>query len=244
MRWRALPAIAFGLCAAVAQAETLVVLGGDSFAPTSYLDRGQPAGTLIDILKKVAEKTGDHYEIRLYPWKRAYEYAVRGEGAIVGLSMTPPRQEIFDFSEPLQHNELQLVVVKGSEFPFARLSDLKGRNIGGGSGVSYGPEVDSAIASGVFVMVSDTDASARLQKVLLGTLDAAIIGHGMPGLDWLVKSHPRLQARRDELTVLPKPLARDPLYLATAKTMQKKDALERLNKALVELQRSGQLKVK
>lgn len=244
MMWRALLAVAGVLFIQGTHAETLVVFGGDSFAPTSYVSQGQPAGSLIETLRKVADKTGDRYEIKLFPWKRAYEYAVRGEGAIVGLSMTPQRQEIFDFSEPLQYNELQLVVRKGKEFPFSRLSDLKGRIIGGGSGVSYGPEVDDAIASGVFEMVGDTDATARLQKLLLGQLDAAIIGHGMPGLELLVNGHPRLQARRAELAVLHKPLGRDPLYLAAAKTMQKKEALERLNKALAELRRTGQLKLK
>ena len=144
-----------------------------------------------------------------------------GEGAIVGLSMTPQRQEIFDFSEPLHFNELQLVVRKGSEFPFNRLADLKGRNIGGGSGVSYGPEVDGAIATGVFVMVSDTDASARLQKVLLGTLDAAIIGHGMPGLDvpgWGALYGP---------AHMPQPLI-DQINKATRAALARPEARERL----------------
>lgn len=227
---------------ALAQAETLVVFGGDSFAPTIYLDKGKPAGTLVRILKKISEKTGDHYEVRLYPWKRAYDHATRGEGAIIGLSMTPARQELFDFSEPLYHNELQLVVAKGHEFAFTKLDDLKGKRIGASVGVSYGAEVDQAIESGRIEFKRDGDPTARLVRVLQGALDAAIVGHGMAGLELLVDGHPRLQPRRDGLSVLPRPLTRDPLYLATAKSMQKKDALGRLNKALAELQRSGQLK--
>lgn len=239
MRWAVLLWVLGGLCSAYARAETLVVFGGDSFAPTTYLDQGKPAGSLVDILQKVSAKTGDVYEIHLFPWKRAFDHAQRGEGAIVGLSLTPQRQAAFDFSEPLMFNELQLVVRRGQEFNFHQLGDLQGRIVGGGSGVSYGAEVDAAIAKGLFVFVTDTDASARLQKLLLGNLDVAIVGHGMAGLDTLINSQPRLVARRAEFSVLPRPLVRDPLYLAAAKSLQKRALIERLNRALAELQRSG-----
>jgi polar amino acid transport system substrate-binding protein len=243
MRWRALWVLCLGWVAAGLHAETLVVFGGDTFAPSTYLLQGKPAGNLVDILKKVSEKTGDTYQIRLYPWKRAYDYALRGDGAILGLSMTPERQELFDFSEPIYYNELQLVVVKGNEFAYNKFEDLKDRSVGGGTGVSYGPEVDQAIASGAFVLDRDSDATARLQRVLVGQLQVAIIGHGMQGLEYLVQGHPRLSKRRGELSVLPKPLARDPLYLAAPKGMQKKEVLARFSKALHELQRSGQLTI-
>ena len=242
MRWRAMVLAGLGMWAALAQSETLVVFGGDSFAPTTYLVNGKPAGTLVDILKKVGEKTGDEYEIRLYPWKRAYLHAERGEGAIVGLSNTPKRQEIFDFSEPMYYNELRLVVAKGKEFPFTRLADLNGRTVGGGLGVSYGAEVDQAVESGLVTMERDTDPSVRLQKVLLGQLQVAIIGHGGPGLEHILKGHPRLVDRGDELSVLPTPLTRDALYLAASKTMKQGAVLARFNKALVELQHGGQIK--
>ena len=223
-------------------AETLQVFGGDTFAPTTHLVNGEPAGALVDILKKVSEKTGDTYQVRLLPWTRAYDLAMRGEGAIVGLSMTPQRQEIFDYSEPMYYNELQLIVAKGNEFPFKRLEDLKGRTVGGGTGVSYGVEVDAAIEAGLFTLERDTDATVRLQKVLAGQLQAAIIGHGAPGLESLVLNHPRLQGRRDDFRALPKPLAINPLYFAVKKTLQQREVIDRFNKALLELRRSGALK--
>ncbi|APW41105.1 substrate-binding periplasmic protein [Rhodoferax saidenbachensis] len=234
--------LCLGLWSGTARAETLLVFGGDGYAPGTYLLHGEPAGTLVDLLRRISEKTGDEYQVRLYPWKRAYDHAQRGEGAVIGLSMTPERQERFDFSEPMYYNDLQLVVRKGQGFAFRSLSDLKGKSVGGGLGVSYGADVDAAIDAGLFVMERDSDPSERLNKVLLGQLHAAVIGHGMPGLDYLVKKHPRLQARRSELVALPKPLARDPLYFAVAKSMQKRDVVDRLNKALRELQRGGAIK--
>ena len=81
--------------------------------------------------------------------------------------------------------------------------------------------IDHRTEAGLFTLERDTDATSRLQKVLTGQLDAAIIGHGTAGLEHVVQGNPRLVNRRDELSVLPKPLARDPLYLATTKTMKK-----------------------
>jgi polar amino acid transport system substrate-binding protein len=232
---RMLGATALCLTAWSARADTVTVFGGDSFAPTTFIANGEPAGTLVDLLKQLSSKTGDEYLVRLLPWKRAYEAALRGEGAIMGLSRTGERRELFEFSEPLHYNDLQLVVHKDRPFVFKRLSDLKGKNIGGGLGVSYGDAVDTALQQGLFSMERDTDATESVFKVLQGRLDAAVIGHGMPGYEAVVTSNPRLVARLGELAVLPHPLERDPLYFAMRKTMGQQDAVARLNKALREL---------
>lgn len=130
---------------------------------------------------------------------------------------------------------LQLVVRNDRQFVFKRLADLKGKKIGGGLGVSYGQAVDTALQKGLFSMERDTDATERVFKVLQGRLDAAVIGHGMPGYEAVVTSNVRLAARYDELVVLPTPLERDPLYFAMRKTMEQQGVVARLNKALREM---------
>lgn len=232
---RMLAATVLCLTAWSAHAETVTVLGGDNFSPTTFLANGEPAGTLVDLLKQLSSKTGDEYLVRLLPWKRAYEAALRGEGAIMGLSLTAERRELFEFSEPLQYNELQLVVHKDRQFVFKRLADLKGKNVGGGLGVSYGDAFDTALQQGLFSMERDTDATERIFKVLQGRLDAAVIGHGMPGYEAVITSNARLAARHGELVVLPHPLERDPLYFAMRKSMPQQEVVVRLNKALREL---------
>lgn len=232
---RILVATAFCVTTWSTHAETITVFGGDSFSPTTYLVDGEPAGSLVDLLKQLSSKTGDEYLVRLLPWKRAYEAALRGEGAIIGLSRTSERDKLFAFSEPMHYNDLQLVVQKDRKFVFRRLLDLKGKTIGGGLGVSYGEAVDTALQQGQFTMERDTDASERIFKVLQGRLDAAVIGHGMPGYEAVITSNPRLAARHEELVVLPHPFERDPLYFAMLKTTAQKGAVARLNKALREL---------
>ena len=73
------------------QAETLVVLGDDSYFPVVHTQNNKPAGILPAILGRVATLTGDQYDIRLSPWKRAYELAVRGDGGVMGVSFNQER---------------------------------------------------------------------------------------------------------------------------------------------------------
>ena len=219
------------------QAETLLVYGDDSYPPVIYSANGKPTGVLVDILRKVSARTGDTYEVRLFPWKRAYEHARAGRAAVVGVSKTTDRMAEFDFSDAIYFDDIQIVVKRGREFPYNQLTDLKGKTVGGVLGASYGNVVDAAIKDGLFKMDQDTGQKGRLHKVLLDRVDAAFIGNGAEGFDMVVRSDPELQARRSELVVLGTPLTRDPLHLAVAKSMNKKALIERFNIALREVQK-------
>ncbi len=229
--------------AAVAGAETLLVYGDDSYPPVIYSANGKPSGILVDILHNVSARTGDTYELRLFPWKRAYEHSRAGRAAVVGVSKTTERLVEFDFSDPIYFDDIQIVVKKGREFPFTQLSDLKGKTVGGVLGASYGDVVDAAIKDGLFRMDQDTGQKGRLHKVLLDRVDAAFIGNGTEGFDRVVRSDPDLQARRNEFVILSTPLTRDPLHLATAKTMDKKALIERFNVGLRDVQKRATAKV-
>lgn len=61
-----------------------MVQGDDAYFPVVHAQNGKPSGILPTVLERIATLTGDHYDIRLFPWKRAYELAVRGESGVVG----------------------------------------------------------------------------------------------------------------------------------------------------------------
>lgn len=152
------------------------------------------------------------------------------------------RAKSFDFSKPIYDDDIHIVTLKTKTFPYAKLEDLKGKTIGGINGASYGDEVDKAIASGLFVVDRDVGQAGRLRKLLAGRLDAAFIGNGLAGFDAAVTSQEELSNNRAQFVVLPVPLARDPLYLAFPKSMNKRDALNRFDAALEKLRQSGELK--
>ncbi len=227
---------------ASACSENLVVLGDDAYAPVIYVKDGRPSGYLPAILERAAKITGDTYEIKLSPWKRAYELALRSEGGLVGVSLNQERAKQFDFSKPIYDDDIQIITLQGHTFPYAKLADLKGKVVGGVNGASYGDEVDQAIAAGLFTVERDVGQAGRLRKLLAGRLDAAFIGNGNAGFQGIVESQEELKASRDRFVVLPKPLTRDPLYLAFAKSMGKREALDRFDRAVAQLKKSGEFK--
>jgi ABC-type amino acid transport substrate-binding protein len=227
---------------ATLHAETLLVLGDDSYAPVIHNKDGKPSGFLPAILQRASALTGDQYELRLSPWKRAYEMAARGDGGLIGVSLTQERARTFDFSKPVYDDDIQIVTLKGKSFPYAKLEDLKGKVIGGVNGASYGEEVDRAIAGGLFTMDRDVGQAGRLRKLLAGRLDAAFIGNGNSGFDGIVGSTEELRSNRERFAILPTPLARDPLHLAFAKSMNKKAAIDRFDDAVDKLRKSGELR--
>ncbi len=238
---RAIAAL-LSLLAGLAHAENLVIYGDEAYPPIIALREGKPAGILPAIIARIEGLTGDKYELRLTPWKRAYEMALRGEGGINNVSYNEERSKIFDFSKPIYDDDIQIVTLKDHAFPFTRIEDLKGKVIGGLIGACYGAEVDKAIAAGLFTMERDVSQVGRLRKLLAGRQDAAFVGNGQAGFELIINSHDELRANRERFLVLPTPLTRDPLHIAFLKTMNKRDALERFNKALDKLKLSGELK--
>jgi ABC-type amino acid transport substrate-binding protein len=227
---------------ALSHAESLIIFGDSAYAPVIHDSGGKPSGILQAILQRAAALTGDQYELRLSPWKRAYELASRGDGGVVGVSLTQERAKLFDFSRPIYDDDIQIVTLKERTFPYSRLDDLQGKIVGGVNGASYGDEVDKAIANGLFVVERDVGQAGRLRKLLANRLDAAFIGNGLAGFDAVINSHPELQTNRDRFIILPNPLTRDPLHLAFVKSLNKREALERFDAALDKMRKSGELR--
>jgi ABC-type amino acid transport substrate-binding protein len=223
--------------------EELIVLGDDAYAPVVYLKDGKAAGLLPAILKAASRYTGDNYDIRLSPWRRAYEFALRGDGGLVGVSWTSERDKSLDFSKPFYEDNIQIVTLKTNSFGYSKLEDLKGKVIGGINGASYGEEVDRFIAAGLVTVQRDVGQSGRLRKLLAGRLDAAFVGNGKAGFEAAIESADELRLNREKFLVLPTPLTRDPLHLAFPKHMNQRAAIERFDKAVEKMRQSGELQL-
>jgi polar amino acid transport system substrate-binding protein len=171
-------------------AERLVVFGDDRYAPVIHEEAGRPVGFLVELLRRAQLYSGDDYDIRLMPWKRAYAQALAGQGGLIGVSLTSERQLVFDYSRPVYDDDIGIVVLRGKEFAFSEIADLKGKRVGGVAGASYGEAVDLAIKAGVFEVDRDSGQDNRLRKLLAGRVDAAFIGNGTPGFQRLLASMP------------------------------------------------------
>ncbi|SDI13537.1 ABC-type amino acid transport substrate-binding protein [Pseudomonas benzenivorans] len=208
------------LCSAIAQARDLLIVGNNYSVPKIYAEAGQPQGMLVDILRYADAAMPEHnIVVHLYPWARAYWMAESGQAGIVGLSWTAERQQIFDYSEALFHDEVIVVVRRGEEFAFSTLDDLEGRRIGLGAGGSFGEEFEQARRRGVFRVDEDNGPVSRLKKLLAGRIDAALINPGLAGLHRAIAQDPELLRHADEIRALPQPLKRDANYLGFHKSL-------------------------
>ncbi|MBF0290174.1 MAG: transporter substrate-binding domain-containing protein [SAR324 cluster bacterium] len=209
-------------------AEEIVISGNSAKAPKIWREDGQPKGILTDIMLYAGKELGVDFVIKLYPWKRAYTLAERSKAGIVGISKNEERLRIFDYSEPLYYDEVVLVVKRGNEFKYERNEDLKEKTIGACRGCTFGPEYEEA--KKYFQVEPDNAKVKRLRKLLTGRIDAAIFNPGAAALNHelsLTKAF-----KRDQFTVLKKPITKDPNYLAFAKNLNMKDFLEKFNQVI------------
>ena len=217
------------LCS-TAQARDLLIVGNNYSVPKIYAEAGQPRGMLVDILRYADAAMPEHnIVVHLYPWARAYWMAESGQAGIVGLSWTAERQQIFDYSEPVFHDEVIVVVRRGDEFAFSGLDDLRGRRVGIGAGGSFGEEFEQARRRGVFRVDEDNGPVSRLKKLLAGRIDAALINPGMAGLRRAIAQDPELLRHADEIRALPRPLKRDANYLGFHKSLEMDEFLVDFN---------------
>jgi len=218
--------------------EEIIILGNHDKPPKYYLENKEAKGILIDIMKYVDKNIPKSFKYKLYPWKRAYTKAVNGEGGVIGLSMNSERLKIFDYSDVMFYEELVLVVLKGNEFIFEGIQDLKGKIVGYQRGSSYGEQFEKG-KNKIFIPDEDKHGKQRLLKLLSKRIDVALMGPGKAGVDSIVNQSKELMERKDEFLILPKPFGRDPNYLGFAKTMNMKGFLKEFNNVLKQGMQSG-----
>lgn len=222
-------------------ADPIVIFGNDSKPPKSWMENGRAKGILVDILHEIEARSGLAFDLRLMPWKRAYMSARDARGGIFGLSKNKERQALFDFSELMYVDEMRLVVIKGHEFPYCSMEDLKGKTLGVTRGASYGDAFDRA-KDRIFTPSEDSGATSRLRMLLAGRIDAALIGPGEASVRVTIAGDQTLMENRDQFVILDTPFVRDDNYIGFAKCMDRQEVLERINRALREMRSDGAIR--
>jgi ABC-type amino acid transport substrate-binding protein len=230
-------------CASIVCAAEILITGNEAKIPKIYLKDNMPTGILIDIARYIDKRMdGYTFTFELYPWARAYALAEHGEAGIIGLSMTTERLAIFDYSDPIYYDEVIVVVRKGKEFPFETLTDLRGKTVGIGRSGTFGDEFDNAKKSGLFLVEEDSGDVSRLEKLLAGRIDCALISPGLFSLHQTIASDANLTRAKDQFTALPRPFKRDPNYLGFAKSMHMRNFLDKFNAVLKQGLENGDIR--
>jgi len=236
IRWIALLLLFFSV---FARSESIVVFGAEDYPVICFMKDGRPQGVFPTVLAGVSKFSGDTYDVQLLPWPRAQAMALLGNGAVAHFSKTTEREAEYDFSDPVVGDDIDLVVLKGKEFSYKEPRDLKGKRVGAKFGASFGQQVDGLMQTGAITVDRDYGIASRLRKLLAGRVDVAIVEGSGGDINALTGADRDLIENRARFAFLPVPLVHDPLYLAFAKSMNRKDALERFNAGLAKFKKTA-----
>ncbi|MBY0574379.1 MAG: transporter substrate-binding domain-containing protein [Undibacterium sp.] len=204
-----------------------------------------------ELLAYLENAMGVRFEVRRVPWKRAIEYALNDEEALLmGMSKTQERLTKFAFSDPISANGNWLVTRCENSFVFNELEDLRGKVIGVVSGTSAGDEFDQQ-ANLIYKVERDISAGAnRLQKLLLGRVDALVwygVTTDVKAMDEIINRRLEnlpLEAKTNKpnrLCVLPKPLSIVTNHFSMKLRDEPNKLLARINLALAKGRKGGQI---
>ena len=131
-------AMTFGVSALPAHAkegpvegQTFVIATDTTFAPFEFRDSsGEMTGIDMDMIREIARREGFTVDIRALGFDAALQAVTSGQadGVIAGMSITDPRKEVFDFSDPYFDSGIQMAV-KADDTSITSYQDLKGKTV-------------------------------------------------------------------------------------------------------------------
>ena len=161
------------LCGPAAAAEKFIVASDCTWPPMEMLDANkQPEGFSTDYLRAMGKAAGFEVEVRNIAWDGIFGGVATGQYDIVASSVTitPERQQQFDFSAPYYEVVQAVVVPEGKSVK--SLADLKGKKVGGQIGTT-GIFVLRKANVGADIKEYD-DVGLAMQDLLNNRIDAVI----------------------------------------------------------------------
>ncbi|WP_108652436.1 substrate-binding periplasmic protein [Dongshaea marina] len=88
-------------CSLNSHSEELLVVT-ENWRPYNYEEFGEVKGLSTEIVKKVLERAGIKYQIKVYPWARAYRMAQEDKSVMIyTIIRIPTREKLFKWVRPL-----------------------------------------------------------------------------------------------------------------------------------------------
>lgn len=147
--------------------------GGDrSFAPYEFLDKGEPRGFQVDLVRAIAREMGVRVEVRLDDWSHVREGLTTGEFDLACMSDHEARRLVFDFSDPFAVKGSEIFVRRGDP-PIRHLYETAGKTtiVEKGS-VAVDELARQGIAATIVPVPTELDA---IQLLASGAHDCAIV---------------------------------------------------------------------
>ncbi len=110
-----------------------------SIPPFTFEENGQVVGVDIEIFKGFCESRGYTYKLKAYDFQGMLGAVASGQAdvAFSGISITPKREEVMEFSNPYVQNGWDLVSVSKRKIHITDLSQIKKYSIGFPTGAVF-----------------------------------------------------------------------------------------------------------
>ena len=110
-----------------------------SIPPFTFEENGQPVGVDLEIFKGFCESRGYTYNLKAYDFQGMLGAVASGQAdvAFSGISITPKRMEVMEFSNPYVQNAWDLISIDKRNIHITDLSQLKKYSIGFPTGAVF-----------------------------------------------------------------------------------------------------------
>ncbi|WP_284614452.1 substrate-binding periplasmic protein [Aquabacterium humicola] len=230
-RWAAWALVVALLSPPVAAQERVAV--DSQNAPFMYADGERAAGLYPALLQAGFDRIGVPVRIEALPWSRALAALEQAEIGVGGIYKNSERVQKYDYSAPIFVEKLVLYVRRDKPRAFAGVPDLAGLRIGVIRGWSYGDAFDAARRGGHLQAEEVASDAQNFSKLEQKRLDA-IVAVEQAGTAQLASG------QYPSVIALPTPLAVNPTHLAFNKSANKRALLQRFDRALDAMRRSGE----
>lgn len=226
----------------VTSAQMTVTLVSDPFPPyvTGVADGTSPTGGVsVEILKKIFERIENvTLEMKLYPWKRAMAYAMKGQvDGIWMIIKNKERMQVLDYTDPLLELRAYLWYLN-SRYPdgvtWETLSDLVPYRIGAVRGYEFAGSLYKAQKQGIPLNIETvTNEEQNFSKLLNGRVDI------IPAHESVAYEQIKRHGWEGKLGYTAKLFDNTVVYIGISKKSPAKDLIPQINQIINELNADG-----
>jgi polar amino acid transport system substrate-binding protein len=120
--WLLVGLLCCGLLPGLARAELRLLT--EQAPPTSFLRDGQAEGYAVEVVRELVRRTGDHAEIELLPWTRAYFLAKsQADTGLFAVVRTAEREALFQWVGPILQGSTRFYSLKSRGLRIDSLED-------------------------------------------------------------------------------------------------------------------------
>lgn len=166
--------------------KTYIIATDTTFAPFEFLDaNGKYVGIDVDLLAAIAQDQGFKYELRPLGFNAAVAAleSRQVDAVIAGMSITPERQQKYDFTEPYYDSGV-VMAIKANNTAIKSYEDLRGKQVAVKSGTEGAAFAESISDQYGFKLVYFDESPIMYDDVKTGNSvacfeDFPVMGYGI-----------------------------------------------------------------